>query len=102
MTIQTISLGAAPSGAGGDTFRSTGTKVNENFTNNTHAASRYVGVAAGNVMEVGAYGLGGILNYMQAGEMAFLIFMNLNLDSFLPIQVRLILMEKRCQIMLAI
>lgn len=58
MTIQTINLGTAPSGAGGDTFRSTGTKVNENFTNNTHAASRYVGTAAGNVMEVGAFGLG--------------------------------------------
>lgn len=59
MTIQTINLGTAPSGAGGDTFRSTGTKVNENFTNNTHAASRYVGTAAGNLMEVGAFGLGG-------------------------------------------
>ncbi|WP_314341449.1 hypothetical protein [Acinetobacter guillouiae] len=58
MAIQTINLGTAPSGAGGDTFRSTGTKVNENFTNNTHAASRYVGTAAGNVMEVGAFGLG--------------------------------------------
>lgn len=58
MTIQTINLGTAPSGAGGDTFRSTGTKVNENFTNNTHAASRYVGTAAGNLMEVGAFGLG--------------------------------------------
>lgn len=58
MTYQYINLGAAPSGAGGDTFRSTGTKLNENFTNNTHAASRYVGKAAGNVMEVGAFGLG--------------------------------------------
>jgi len=58
MAIQTINLGTAPSGAGGDTFRSTGTKVNENFTNNTHAASRYVGTSAGNVMEVGAFGLG--------------------------------------------
>ncbi|MFW1996903.1 hypothetical protein ACG904_18425 [Acinetobacter guillouiae] len=58
MAIQTINLGTAPSGAGGDTFRSTGTKVNENFTNNTHAASRLVGAAAGNVMEVGAFGLG--------------------------------------------
>lgn len=57
MAIQTINLGTAPSGAGGDTFRSTGTKVNENFTNNTHAASRYVGTAAGNVMEVGAFGI---------------------------------------------
>lgn len=58
MAIQTINLGATPSGAGGDTFRSTGTKVNENFTNNTHAASRYVGVAAGDLMEVGAFGVG--------------------------------------------
>ncbi|ELW85220.1 hypothetical protein ACIN5021_A0062 [Acinetobacter sp. OIFC021] len=61
MTIQTVNLGTAPTGAGGDTFRSTGAKVNENFTNNTHAASRYVGTAAGNLMEVGAFGLGGTI-----------------------------------------
>ncbi|QOW45796.1 MULTISPECIES: hypothetical protein [Acinetobacter] len=58
MAIQTINLGSTPTGAGGDTFRSTGVKVNENFTNNTHAASRMVGTEAGNVMEVGAFGLG--------------------------------------------
>ncbi|WP_284085584.1 pyocin knob domain-containing protein, partial [Acinetobacter nosocomialis] len=58
MTIQTVNLGSAPTGAGGDTFRSTGAKMNENFTNWTHAASRYVGTAAGNVMEVGAFGVG--------------------------------------------
>lgn len=58
MTIQTVNLGTAPSGAGGDTFRSTGAKINENFTNPSHAASRYVGVNAGNVMEVGAFGWG--------------------------------------------
>ncbi|WP_151797140.1 phage tail fiber protein [Acinetobacter nosocomialis] len=58
MTIQTVNLGTAPTGAGGDTFRSTGAKINENFTNNNHAASRYVGTAAGNVMEVGAFGVG--------------------------------------------
>lgn len=58
MTYQTVNLGTAPTGAGGDTFRSTGAKMNENFTNNTHAASRYVGTAAGNVMEVGVFGLG--------------------------------------------
>lgn len=57
MTIQTVNLGTAPTGAGGDTFRSTGAKMNENFTNPSHAASRYVGTAAGNVMEVGAFGL---------------------------------------------
>lgn len=59
MTIQTVNLGTAPTGAGGDTFRSTGAKMNENFTNNTHAASRLVGTQAGNVMEVGAFGFGG-------------------------------------------
>lgn len=58
MTIQTVNLGTAPSGAGGDTFRSTGTKMNENFTNWAHAASRMVGDQDGNVMEVGAFGLG--------------------------------------------
>lgn len=34
------------------------TKVKDNFNNTTHAASRLVGTAAGNVMEVGAFGLG--------------------------------------------
>ncbi|HFX6306606.1 TPA: hypothetical protein ACIFC0_003642 [Acinetobacter nosocomialis] len=58
MTIQTVNLGTAPTGAGGDTFRSTGAKMNENFTNNTHAASRLVGTQSGNVMEVGAFGFG--------------------------------------------
>ncbi|MER8075377.1 hypothetical protein [Acinetobacter pittii] len=58
MTYQTVNLGTAPTGAGGDTFRSTGAKMNENFTNNTHAASRLVGTQAGNVMEVGAFGIG--------------------------------------------
>ncbi len=58
MAIQTANLGAAPSGAGGDTFRSAATKFNENFTNDAHAASRLVGTQAGNVMEVGAFGVG--------------------------------------------
>ena len=34
------------------------TKVKDNFNNTTHAASRLVGTADGNVMEVGAFGLG--------------------------------------------
>lgn len=59
MAIQTVNLGTAPSGAGGDTFRSTGVKINENFTNPVHAASRQVGLAQGDVMEVGAFGFGG-------------------------------------------
>lgn len=58
MAIQTVNLGTAPSGAGGDTFRSTGVKINENFTNPVHAASRLVGAGVGNVMEVGAFGFG--------------------------------------------
>lgn len=58
MAIQTVNLGTAPTGAGGDTFRSTGAKINENFTNPVHAASRQVGTALGNVMEVGAFGFG--------------------------------------------
>ncbi|MBD0079486.1 hypothetical protein [Acinetobacter baumannii] len=62
MTIQTVNLGTAPTGAGGDTFRSTGAKMNENFTNWSHAASRYVGQAGGNLMEVGAFGLGNTRN----------------------------------------
>ena len=57
MTIQTANLGTPPSGVGGDTFRTAATKFNENFTNNMHAASRLVGSQAGNVMEVGAFGL---------------------------------------------
>ncbi|MBJ8450342.1 hypothetical protein I6M90_00860 [Acinetobacter bereziniae] len=51
MAIQTGNLGTAPSGTGGDTFRSFATKMNENFTNNTHAASRYVGLNDGNLVE---------------------------------------------------
>ena len=35
-------------------------KVRDNFSDQTNAASRLVGPAAGNVMEVGAFGLGGI------------------------------------------
>ncbi|MBP1492637.1 hypothetical protein J8Z73_17375 [Acinetobacter nosocomialis] len=78
MTIQTVNLGSAPTGAGGDTFRSTGAKVNENFTNNTHAASRLVGTAAGNLTEIGldgwtsglttpAYGGGGGIQNLRSG-----------------------------------
>lgn len=58
MAIQTANLGAAPSGVGGDTFRSAATKFNENFTNYAHAASRLVGTQAGNLMQVGAFGVG--------------------------------------------
>lgn len=43
---------------GGDTPRSANIKINANFSDTTHAASRLVGTEAGNVMQVGAFGLG--------------------------------------------
>lgn len=58
MAIQQINLGTAPTGVGGDTNRSAYTKINQNFTDSANSASRQVGIATGNVMEVGAFGLG--------------------------------------------
>lgn len=58
MAIQRINLGTAPSGTGGDTNRSAFTKIDDNFADSANAASRLVGTAAGNVMEVGAFGIG--------------------------------------------
>lgn len=54
MAIQTVDL-TVPNG---DTPRSANTKINANFSNATHAASRLVGTSAGNVLLVGAFGLG--------------------------------------------
>lgn len=68
MTIQNVNLGSAPTGAGGDTFRSAAAKINENFANNTHAASRLVGGAGGNVMGVGQFGIGNSEVYELGGE----------------------------------
>ena len=78
MAIQTISLGTAPSGAGGDTFRSTGTKVNENFTNNTHAASRLVGMNPGNLVEYENIG------YVALKAKPVLLGSSINLDFLNP------------------
>ena len=66
MAITQVNIGSLPDGVGGDTPRSAMIKINSNFgfdeagkyTMNSHAASRLVGTAAGNVMEVGAFGLG--------------------------------------------
>nr|WP_313091174.1 hypothetical protein [Moraxella sp. CTOTU48268] len=58
MAIQRINLGTAPSGTGGDTNRSAFKKIDDNFADSANAASRLVGTAAGNVMEVGAFGFG--------------------------------------------
>ena len=62
MAIQRINLGTAPSGTGGDTNRSAFKKIDDNFADSANAASRQVGTGAGNVMEVGAFGLGGQLS----------------------------------------
>ena len=59
MAIQTVKTGAAVNDGTGDDARTAFTKINQNFTTNSHAASRQVGTAAGNVTEVGAFGLGG-------------------------------------------
>lgn len=55
MAIQTVDL-TVPNG---DTPRSANTKINANFSNVTHAASRLVGVAAGNLAELKNRGEGG-------------------------------------------
>lgn len=71
MAKQTINQGAAPTGAGGDTFRSGSAKLQANddeiynyLGDGTNlnklgtAAFKDAGTQAGNVMEVGAFGLG--------------------------------------------
>lgn len=58
MAIQTVKTGAAVNDGTGDDARTAFTKINQNFTTNSHAASRLVGTQAGNVMEVGAFGVG--------------------------------------------
>ena len=59
MAIQTVKTGAAVNDGTGDDARTAFTKINQNFSDSANAASRQVGTAAGNVMEVGAFGLGG-------------------------------------------
>ncbi len=58
MAIQTVKTGAAVNDGTGDDARTAFTKINQNFTDNANAASRLVGTATGNVMQVGAFGLG--------------------------------------------
>ena len=70
MAIQTVKTGAAVNDGTGDDARTAFTKINQNFTNNAHAASRQVGTATGNVMEVGAFGLGSMGRYSGDGRPA--------------------------------
>lgn len=84
MAIQTANLGTAPSGAGGDTFRSAAAKYNENFSNQQHAASRMVGFGGADLAQVGdlrraiaqinienALPAGWDLNNLTAGDFVF-------------------------------
>ena len=58
MAITQVNLGTLPDGVGGDTPRSAMVKINANFSDSVNAASRLVGIATGNLIEVGAFGLG--------------------------------------------
>ena len=58
MAIQTVKTGAAVNDGTGDDARTAFAKINQNFSTNSHAASRLVGTVAGNVMEVGVFGFG--------------------------------------------
>ena len=58
MAITQVNIGSLPDGAGGDTPRSAMVKINANFTDAPNAASRLVGTATGNLIEVGAFGIG--------------------------------------------
>lgn len=87
MAKQTINPGTAPTGAGGDTFRSGSAKLQANddeiynyLGDGTNlnklgtAAFKNTGTQAGNVMEVGAFGLGGNSELYAGGRDGFLNF----------------------------
>ena len=58
MAIQTVKVGQAVNDGTGDDARTAFTKINQNFTDSANSASRQVGTATDNVMQVGAFGLG--------------------------------------------
>ena len=68
MAIQTVKTGAAVNDGTGDDARTAFTKINQNFTDSANAASRQVGTKTGNVMEVGAFGLGAAGRYQMANH----------------------------------
>lgn len=67
MAIQIPDAGTG-NGATGDNEFVLWTKVINNFSDQTNAASRLVGMATGNVMEVGASGLAGASVQLAAGD----------------------------------
>ena len=72
MAIQTVKTGAAVNDGTGDDARTAFTKINQNFTDSANAASRLVGTEIGNVMQVGAFGLGAnATNSQITGEKTF-------------------------------
>lgn len=58
MALQQVNFGSASDGSQGDTARAAFGRINQNFSDQSNAAARLIGLAAGNVMEVGAFGLG--------------------------------------------
>lgn len=70
MAIQIVKLGASVNDGTGDPAHTCFTKINQNFTDSSHAASRQVGTGAGNVMEVGAFGIGSMERYRGDGYAA--------------------------------
>ncbi|MCQ4257480.1 pyocin knob domain-containing protein [Stutzerimonas stutzeri] len=72
MALQTINLGVAPGGAGGDAARTAFDKINKNFSDPTHAASKLAQTSAtdttaGALMAAGAFGLGSSNNVLLPG-----------------------------------
>ena len=49
MAISKLEVGVVPLGVGGDSLRSAAAKINENFTNSEHAASKLLGATTGRV-----------------------------------------------------
>lgn len=69
MALQQVNFGSASDGSQGDTARAAFGKINANFSDTTNAASRLVGTAAGQVMEVGAFGLGQTLATANSADL---------------------------------
>lgn len=63
MTIQSINIGVSPNDNTGDDPRTVGGKINANFTNPDHAASREVGTSSGNIPDADALGIVGNTNF---------------------------------------
>jgi len=105
MAIQRINLGTAPSGTGGDTNRSAFKKIDDNFADSANAASRLVGTATGNVMEVGAFGWGsafaadgrgsaannidrnGVYNSGEGSWLFYGVYLHMQLDGTAALQI---------------